>query len=402
MPDRREPGDGAVCTDPEATPITTEIRKPRTRQRLHKAPPTLAVPNINDDAAERKRVLNVLAQRRYRERRREAKSRSSVSTKDVATASGGVNRNDEDDVNENTPNLILPQSEDSVVPTSLQLALNAPLPVNKELLGTGSILDSGPQLAWSTTAVEPTMPDLTEIDENFGAFDSSREFSAEQLQSFLIGDKDDPFQDLTTVEPTTPLDFPTNPPGSGLSLDEVETLSFPDSYLLPVNERTLMRAFLRIGARIGCTSSFWDIASNSPFNDGTHTALSAQQLPPTWQPTPSQRSMPHHPVIDFLPWPGVRDRLLMILCLPDAVRPPAAAGPLALTQFAYDMEDSAEGIRIWGGDPCESSSWEVGQVLFERWWFLFDRKIVEQSNHWRDLRGAAALTMRLGPGKGNG
>ena len=41
-------------------------KKPRTRQRIHKSPPTLAVPNINDDASERKRVLNVLAQRRYR------------------------------------------------------------------------------------------------------------------------------------------------------------------------------------------------------------------------------------------------------------------------------------------------------------------------------------------------
>jgi hypothetical protein len=41
-------------------------RRPRTRQRIHKEPPALAVPNINEDANERKRVLNVLAQRRYR------------------------------------------------------------------------------------------------------------------------------------------------------------------------------------------------------------------------------------------------------------------------------------------------------------------------------------------------
>ena len=32
---------------------------------MYKAPPPLAVPDINEDAAERKRVLNVLAQRRY-------------------------------------------------------------------------------------------------------------------------------------------------------------------------------------------------------------------------------------------------------------------------------------------------------------------------------------------------
>lgn len=39
---------------------------PKTRQRIHKPPEPLAVPDIDEDAAERKRVLNVLAQRRYR------------------------------------------------------------------------------------------------------------------------------------------------------------------------------------------------------------------------------------------------------------------------------------------------------------------------------------------------
>lgn len=40
--------------------------RPRTRQRIYRPPPALAVPHIEQDAAERKRVLNVLAQRRYR------------------------------------------------------------------------------------------------------------------------------------------------------------------------------------------------------------------------------------------------------------------------------------------------------------------------------------------------
>ena len=39
---------------------------PRTRQRKVKAPPELEVPDIQENAAERKRVLNILAQRRYR------------------------------------------------------------------------------------------------------------------------------------------------------------------------------------------------------------------------------------------------------------------------------------------------------------------------------------------------
>jgi hypothetical protein len=53
----------------QASAVTTaqDRGRPRTRQRVTKAPPPLEVPDIDQDAAERKRVLNVLAQRRYRE-----------------------------------------------------------------------------------------------------------------------------------------------------------------------------------------------------------------------------------------------------------------------------------------------------------------------------------------------
>lgn len=44
---------------------TATHNRPRTRQRVHKDPPSLQVPDIEEDASERKRVLNVLAQRRY-------------------------------------------------------------------------------------------------------------------------------------------------------------------------------------------------------------------------------------------------------------------------------------------------------------------------------------------------
>jgi hypothetical protein len=45
---------------------SADTNRPRTRQRRHKPPPPIDVPDIDQDAAERKRLLNVLAQRRYR------------------------------------------------------------------------------------------------------------------------------------------------------------------------------------------------------------------------------------------------------------------------------------------------------------------------------------------------
>ena len=161
-----------------------------------------------------------------------------------------------------------------------------------------------------------------------------------------------------------------------------------DSYNLPLNELTILRAIHRISQRLNI-HSFWSLEDTSPFTTGT--AAPAHTLPAHWRPTPSQLSVPHHPIIDFVPWPGVRERLIAVLGLPEEARPGAAAGPLALVNFAYDFEDGVEGVRIRGEDVYDPSSWEVGQVLFERWWFLFDRGIVENSTRLRRLRGPSAL-----------
>lgn len=170
-----------------------------------------------------------------------------------------------------------------------------------------------------------------------------------------------------------------------------------DSYLLPMNELTVLRAILRISQRLN-VSSFWSLDAASPFTTGAAAPLS---LPAPWRPTPSQLAMQHHPIIDFMPWPGVRDRLLGVMAMPDELRPEGAAGPLALVNFAYDVEDSSEGMRIWGDDIFDPSCWEVGQVLFEKWWFLFDREIIENSNRWRRARGANTLTTREAGGGGS-
>jgi len=210
--------------------------------------------------------------------------------------------------------------------------------------------------------------------------------------------------------------YPSSVTSSGLP----STPPSSDSYLLPVNELTLLRAFMRIAARLGSSGSLWDLSACSPFcltrptegpidiggggdgicggggggGGGGPSPPNPALLPPTWQPTTTQLLVPHHPVLDFLPWPSARDRVIEVFGLPESERPPAAAGPLALVEFAYDAEDSAEGMRIWGSDPYDPTGWEVGQVLFERWWFIFDRPIIEQSNRWRALRGAGALTLK--------
>jgi hypothetical protein len=61
----------------------------------------------------------------------------------------------------------------------------------------------------------------------------------------------------------------------------------------------------------------------------------------------------------------------------------------------YDIDDSAEGLRISGSDWHSAENWEVGQTLFKNWWWAFDRSVVDSSNALRAKRGAQKLM--LGP-----
>lgn len=167
--------------------------------------------------------------------------------------------------------------------------------------------------------------------------------------------------------------------------------SFADSYLLDVHELTLLKGLTRIAERLGCTEDVWSLTAQSPFTRGGGTP--SDQLPLTWQPTSTQILLPHHPFLDFLPWPSVRDKAIGIFSLPEQLRPPSAAGPMGLANLAYDVEDNSEGVRIYGDNPYDPSCWEVGQVFFQRWWFLFDRDIISTSNRWRRLRGAPPLAL---------
>ncbi|KAI1347359.1 hypothetical protein F5Y01DRAFT_307586 [Xylaria sp. FL0043] len=368
--------------------LDVSYRKPKTRQRIHKEPPALAVPNINDDAAERKRVLNVLAQRRYRERKRRGKDRGSAKNDALAP------RSHQDD-----DGPVSPMREEALVFETASLEQGSSIPTILSVLpdpgsattSLESLSDVAAQTRWPLTSFEAPAPNLL-----LEAEQSCSDTADPNLSTFLtgtsaIGAEAPSFDFLDTMDPRALMSCSSSSPSASGS-SETTDVSFPDSYYLPVNELTLLRGLMRIAMRLRCnTTKIWDLGADSPFTDGTHTAQTTQELPLVWRPTLSQSSIPHHPVIDLLPWPSVRDRIILLMGLPDEARPPALAGPLAIAQLAYDLEDGAEGARIWGDDPCEPTSWEVGQTLFERWWFVFDRKVVDQSNYWRALRGAPTL-----------
>lgn len=179
-------------------------------------------------------------------------------------------------------------------------------------LATTSLAESENDLSWDMGSIDASGPSSIIGFSNQATVGSSGLDSSPYLSELYDSSGQSPlsFEALGPVSPRAP--FNTLSP-SELSTDGID-LSFPDSYLLPVSEFALMRAFLRIAARLGCKTNIFDIHARSPFGDPS-TAVA--HLPQSWQPTAAQILIPHHPILDFIPWPSVRERIIYTLTLPE-------------------------------------------------------------------------------------
>ena len=342
------------------------------------------VPDLREDAAERKRVLNVLAQRRYRERRREHLKKLESHLENSTSPRAG---NTKDELNDTTydrlngahidspfapyPSVEFP-AQDFATIDSLTAGIEAP-----------EVASSG----WATS-FDTSVPDWP---------------AATLLPSLFPTSKSTPSSNITTPEQTNPSTSPSSlgsvewPPvdemdvSSALQAMSTRSYTFPDERHTSILELKLLRGCMMIAKRMSIEDILWSLDSTSPFTDPALSGLSFDHLPANLRPTANQKLIPHHPVLDILAWPTVRDKMILVFSQPPEVRPPIAASPMALIDFVYDVEDSAEGVRIWGDDPYNAENWEAGEAVFKKWWWALDSSIIGKSNDWRKERGAPLL-----------
>lgn len=205
---------------------------------------------------------------------------------------------------------------------------------------------------------------------------------------------------------------------SELQTSEAATFTFPDDRLLEVPSLALLKAALHVAERLNIADLIWDLGANSPFYQGhtfpdsatsslsshapplqtpslTINTDSSSAVPAHLRPTTTQILIPHHPILDLLPWPSTRDKLIRVFNLPPHLRPKSAQSPMGLVQLVQDMEDdTGEGVRPDSSDPFEACGWEIGQLMFEKWWWAFETEVVVRSNQSRKKRGKTALTMQ--------
>jgi hypothetical protein len=438
----------------------------------------LAVPGRGDDTVERKRVLNVLAQRRYRKRKREHLQALESRIKGAASPNDSHDNRQKDPKAKN-----MEQSQISSQTRSLQcFTIAQDHSISDDYMRkpeAGYLLDShcapyrlidGSTAAWeSTVAVENPItasahpnppnyaidlgydgtpetspagpePSLSNIDTTeyivppTGANVDLPDFDFEPDSTYFDGGlagvswttlsgfipqpasrhgrlrvppndansastgTSTSYSPSTRPTPKTLPDCLHHDPDfeSVVQLHHLQHFTFEDSYNLRVLELDLLRGCLTIAKRLNISDAIWSLHEISPFSDPANAHLTYDHLPLNLRPTAAQRTLPHHPVLDILPWPTARNKLIHVFSQTPDLRPPGTRCPTALMDLIYDIEDSAEGVRIWGDDPCDWQNWEVGEKVFGKWWWAFDGEIIKNSNEWRTNRGAPVLGQILG------
>ncbi|KAF2642831.1 hypothetical protein P280DRAFT_276508 [Massarina eburnea CBS 473.64] len=326
-------------------------------ERRKKTKTAEEVPETGDP--ERKRVLNVLAQRRYRQRQREKTAALEAQAK----------------------------------------SQSAPQPFPRAQDGGVQVIPEH-----STSSLE-SPPDDDEIVEE--AVRSSADLGFPDM-SFGQGALDmSLFDDFSLGSLPTPSPLSSSWTGSTASSTCPPSFSFPLSSdaQLDVPILSAMRGFIAISTALNISSVIWD-------PDYLHTlpAVPLPNLPWNLQPTPAQMTIPHHPMLDALPWPSVRERLICILSLPSMCRPPVAQDDgdpcgtgqaKAIQRLTHDLDDFREGVRVHGNvvgwnnsSELVEEAWEMGEMFYRNWWFCVDQKAVETTNRRRRERGLGALKLQ--------
>lgn len=156
-----------------------------------------------------------------------------------------------------------------------------------------------------------------------------------------------------------------------------ESPTFPDEEFLILPAYKIFDACVRNATRLGVMEIVLDPGAISPCDK-----LSALSLPDNLKATALQQTKPHHPIIDIIPWPSTRDRLITA----------TSVNMIDLWQFVADMDNG--GISVWGSDPSDDDNWEIQEPFMVKYWFLFDSSQIKRANWWRKGRGESPLQLK--------
>ncbi|OGE49149.1 hypothetical protein PENARI_c023G03904 [Penicillium arizonense] len=157
-------------------------------------------------------------------------------------------------------------------------------------------------------------------------------------------------------------------------------------HLMTLTKVNVFRAFAQNLQLIGWSPYWMDYDAVSPFNQALPQRESTpddhSHIPLTLRPTRIQKSVPHHPWLDFFPLPKMRDNLI------------EAGDEWDDEQLCHDImgfwgESTMDsGLLVWG-EPWDIRNWEVTEPFLKKWQWIVRGcpELMNATNTWRARRG---------------
>ncbi|KAJ5919973.1 hypothetical protein N7454_009808 [Penicillium verhagenii] len=184
------------------------------------------------------------------------------------------------------------------------------------------------------------------------------------------------------------------PPNAGSLMRDLEGLalgsylqSSPNlDHLLALSKLNIQRAIIDNTRLMGMTMDWMNADDALSIFNVQISGFSEQRIPPSLRPTEVQRRIPHHPWLDFFPFPNLRDNLI-------AVQDEIDDDELCHDLMAFwDTRNTGATLLVWGlsHDP---RNWEVTEAFVRKWGFLLVgcQELLRSSNYWRAKRGERPL-----------
>ncbi|KAB8275238.1 hypothetical protein BDV30DRAFT_225280 [Aspergillus minisclerotigenes] len=160
-------------------------------------------------------------------------------------------------------------------------------------------------------------------------------------------------------------------------------------HLITLSRLNVHRAINQNICAIGMTNDWTKSDDSISIFNLVQPGFLEDNIPPSLRPTLIQRSVPHHPWLDFFPFPQMRDNLI-------------AAGDMLddddlchdLMAF-WDTRNTGATLLVWG-EPSDPRNWEVTEEFARKWGWLLRgcSELLISSNLWRLKRGERPLSWR--------
>jgi hypothetical protein len=159
-------------------------------------------------------------------------------------------------------------------------------------------------------------------------------------------------------------------------------------HLLVLVKFNVFRALLNNGKQLGFSTAgeYLDHDALSPFVKPMRPEESLPSLPVALRPTRLQFQTPHHPCLDLLPDPVMRDNLIRANATYDEDQ--LCADLIGLS----GAPAGRSGLVVWG-EPWDPAGWEVTKPFLKHWgWALRGcHQLLQATNYWRKRRGEPSL-----------